>query len=159
MPKQPHTPSHESGFSLVEVLISMLIFLFAAAGVSYVLISSNQQNVVAEHILAGQQYGMSQSVSNQGASATSIQFSGGQSQQVTSPISITLSPAQPTQACSPGLLNGIGQILGNLLSSISCFFGGCTPASNSAPSPTSYTVSVPLVARTISASQIAWWNP
>lgn len=154
----PISPSNESGFSLVEVLISLTIFLIASAGVSYALVQSDRQMINAEHILNGEQYGMAQSVSNTATAPVLSERVSGQSQSLSMPVALTLSPAQPTQACTPGLVNGIGQLLGNLLSSISCIFGGCT-TTPATVSPTSYTVSVPVTAYTISQSQVAWWNP
>jgi len=147
-------PSGDSGFSLVEILIAMLVFLIAATGIGYSLLQSDRQVITAEHILDAEQYGMERSEA--GGTGRNITVSlTGQEHNLTIPVALTLSPAQPTQACSPGLLNGIGQFLGNLLG---CLFGGCstTPAS---ASPTSYTVSVPVTAYTMSAAQIAWWNP
>ena len=150
-------PSSDSGFSLVEILIAMLIFLIAATGIGYSLVQSDRQVITAEHILNAEQYGMGQSVTGGTGRNITVNLTG-QEQSITMPVSITLSPAQPTQACSPGLLSGIGQLLGSILNSLSCIFGGCstTPASTS---PTSYTVSVPVTAYTVSAAQIAWWNP
>lgn len=148
--------SSDSGFSLVEILISMLIFLIAATGIGYSLVQSDQQVITAEHILNSEQYGMTNSVTGGGQNIyTNLS---GTMYTTTLPIALTLSPASPTQACSPGLLNGIGQFFGSIMSSISCFFGGCTttPATQA---PTSYAFPVPVTAFTTSDSQIAWWNP
>lgn len=150
---------NESGFSLIEILISMLIFLIMSAGVSYALIESNQQMSNVVHLLNGEQYGMAKSVSNVSPSnpAFNTSFSGTETS-TSLPITLTLNPVQPTQACTPGLLNGIGQTIGNFFSGLLCFFGGCQ-TTTATPSPTSYTVSVPVTAITTSSSQIAWWNP
>jgi len=149
---------HEAGFSLVEILIAMLIFLIAATGVSYSLAQSDRQMITAEKILNGEQYGMVTSVAGGNKNPTMSISLSGQQQQINAPIAITLSPAPPSQACTPGILNGIGQIIGNFLQSFLCIFGGCssTPAT---VEPTSLTVSVPVTAITTSDSQIAWWEP
>lgn len=151
---------NESGFSLVEILVSLLIFLLVGASVSYLFVQSNAQMVGVEHILNGEQYGMEKSAAtaNTQSQPTFIVPLGAKEQAIGLPISITLSPAQATQACTPGLFNGIGQLFGSIFNGFACFFGGCqtTPAT---PSPTSYTISVPLTAITTSDSQIAWWNP
>ncbi len=149
---------HEAGFSLVEILIAMLIFLIAATGVSYSLSQSDRQMITAEKILNGEQYGMVTSAFGDNKKPTFSISMSGQQQQLNVPIAITLSPAQPSQACTPGLVNGIGQIIGNILKSISCLFGGCSSRPATAE-PTSLTVSVPVTAITTSNSQIAWWEP
>lgn len=154
-----NSPFNDSGFSLIEILISMLIFFVVSAGVSYALVASNQQMANAVHLLNAEQYGMASSVSKVSPQnpAFNASFSGTQSS-TSLPITLTLNPAQPTQACTPGLLNGIGQALGNIFSGFLCIFGGCstTPAT---PPTKSYTVSVPVTAFTTSQSQLAWWNP
>lgn len=154
-----NSPFNESGFSLIEILISMLIFFIVSAGVSYALIASNQQMANAVHLLNAEQYGMIQSVSNGNSNNPVFNASFSGTQKSTSlPLTITLNPVQPTQACTPGLLNGIGQAIGNFFSGILCIFGGCqtTPAT---PQVTAYTISVPVTAFTTSQSQLAWWNP
>ncbi|MBU2755290.1 type II secretion system protein [Acidithiobacillus sp. CV18-2] len=156
-----HTPSasNESGFGLIEVLIAMLIFAIAATGVTYSLVQSNRQMIIAEHILNGEQYGMAKSLGDQASVPTLDASITGQKQSISMPVTMTLSPVQPTQACSAGLINGIGQAIGNILNGLLCgIFGGCQspPAT---PQPTSYTVSVPVTAFTTSQSQIAWWLP
>ncbi|MGD9640832.1 MAG: prepilin-type N-terminal cleavage/methylation domain-containing protein [Synergistaceae bacterium] len=165
MDRRP-SPSSEAGFSLVEILISLVIFMIAALGVSYCLIRSNQQMITAEHILNSQQYGMASSVVGANAPTNSFQLAGTQAAQtpVSLPVTLTLSAAQPTQACSPGLVNGFMQALGNVFEQITCLFGSFfgSACQNNAPpatTPTSLTVSVPATAFTTSASQIAWWNP
>lgn len=153
------SPFNESGFSLIEILISMLIFFVVSAGVSYALVQSDQQMGHVVHLLNGEQYGMIQSVSS--ANSTNPVFNrsfSGSEKSTSLPLVITLNPTQPTQACTPGLLNGIGSIIGNIIGSFLCIFGGCssTPAT---PQITTYTVQVPVTAFTTSQSQMAWWNP
>ncbi|MBU2840239.1 type II secretion system protein [Acidithiobacillus thiooxidans] len=155
-----HTPSasNESGFGLVEVLIAMLIFAIAATGVTYSLVQSDRQMIIAEQVLNGEQYGMTKSLGDQTSVPTLDASIAGQKQSISMPVTMTLSPVQPTQACSAGLINGLGQAIGNILKGLTCIFGGCQnqPATQQ---PTSYTVSVPVTAFTTSQSQIAWWLP
>lgn len=151
--------SNDAGFSLIEILISMLIFLIISVGVGYTLVQSNQQMVNVLRILNAEQYGMLKSASS-GSTVNPTFYVGltGSYESITTPVTLTLNPVQPTQACTPGLLNGMGQAIGGIINSIMCIFGGCT-TTTATPAPTSYTVSVPITAITTSGSQIAWWNP
>lgn len=155
-----NSPFNESGFSLIEILISMLIFFVVSAGVSYALVASNQQMSNAVHLLNAEQYGMIHSVSDTHSvnPVFNASFSGSHTR-ISLPLAITLNPVQPTQACTPGLLNGIGQAIGNFFSGFLCsILGGC-PTTPATPQVTAYTVSVPVTAFTTSQSQLAWWNP
>jgi prepilin-type N-terminal cleavage/methylation domain-containing protein len=159
-PVSAFSKGSEGGFSLIEVMISLLIFAIAATGVTYSLVESNRQMIIAEHIFNGQQQGMAESVTGSPNPALNQTVQGTASQKLNMPVAITLSPAQASQYCSPGLINGLGQILDDLLRPIICLLpGSCTAPTHASPAITSYTVSVPVTAITTSQSQIAWWLP
>lgn len=162
MPDKPYpspfnnrAPCPESGFGLVEVMVSMVILMIAAAAVGYVLVSSNQQIATVEYTLQNQQYGMQASLAGATGSTNSVGF-GFQSQPQTVNVTIATTPPSQPQACT--------SMMSMMMKMMLCFFGSCGSPQN--PSVSSVLVSVPTASFSSSFPTLpsnqkppAWWQP
>jgi Tfp pilus assembly protein PilV len=83
----------EEGFSLVEAMISLVILTIAAAGIGYVLVSSNQQLATLGYVSQSQQCGMASAT----AMAGSVSCSGAQPVQQQITVSITAASRSSVQ--------------------------------------------------------------
>ncbi len=148
----------ESGFSLVEVMVAMVIFIIAAAGVDFVLVSSNQQLTTVEYALQNQQYGMQATLVSATGSTASVGGSVVQPQPKTVNVTIATTPPNQPQACTSSLTS-------ILLNSVICILGG---SCGSATAPTASSVLVQVPTASLSSSFPAlpsnrqppvWWLP
>lgn len=159
-PSSKRSPSQDSGFGLVEVMVSLAIFVIAAAGLGYVLVSTNQQMTNTEYVLQNQQYGMQATLAGATGSTDSVGF-GVQSQPHTVNVPITTTPPSQPQACQ-----SLASIAISFVSNFaSCLLEGDCDSSTSELS-TSSTISVPTASLSSSFATLpsnqqppAWWQP
>lgn len=151
----------EGGFGLVEIMVSLLIFVIAVLAIDGVLITSNQNSEEAMSVLNLQKNGMNTSAqSSVIAAAVSVNSASSSSnvQTVSIPVNITVPPSGSVQSCSSGI---IGLVSSAVTSIVQLLFGSNqTPGSS--PNPTAVTVSVPMVSIQDPGNQntnMAWWLP
>lgn len=147
----------EKGFSMVEVLISLLIFVVSIIAIDSILITSNQNMEEAASVLNLQKHGMNTSAQSS-ITAANISVSGAsegiQSENVT--VNITAPPAGSPQTCSSGVIGLVSSVVTGLVQLL--FGSNTTPASSA--NPTSVTISVPMVSIQDPGNQnnnMAWW--
>jgi len=155
LPSSKKMSSTESGFGLVEVMVSLLIFMVAAVGIGAILVSSNQQLITTEYALQNQQYGMQATLAGATGSTTSVGV-GVQPQPQQVPVTITTAPPAPPQGCV--------SIMSMMMNMMLCFFGSC--GGTSSPSASSVVIQVPTASLSSSFSALpsnqqppAWWQP
>ena len=154
-PSSKRTPARESGFGLVEVMVSLAILMIAAAGIGYVLVSTNQQLTTTEYALQNQQYGMQATLVGATGSTTSVGV-GIQPQPQTVNVTITTAPPVQPQGCT--------SMMSMMLNMMLCFFGSCSGTAS--PSASSVVVQVPTASLSSSFAALpnnqqppAWWQP
>lgn len=147
----------EKGFSMVEVLISLLIFVVSIIAIDSILVTSNQNMEEASSVLNLQKHGMNTSAQSS-ITAANISVSGAsegiQSENVT--VNITTPQAGSQQACSSGIIGLVSSIVTSVVQML--FGSNATPAT--AANPTSVTISVPMVSIQDPGNQnnnMAWW--
>jgi len=155
-PSNKMTPCMESGLGLVEAMVAMAILMIAAAGVGYVLISSNQQLATVEYALQNQQYGMQATLV--GATGSTVPVGVGvHPQPQTVNVTITTTPPSQPLACT--------SLTSVLLNSVLCILGGSC-SGTTAPTASSVLVQVPTASLSSSFPALpsnqqppAWWQP
>jgi hypothetical protein len=137
-------------------MVSLAIFMISAAGIGYVLVSTNQQLTTTEYALQNQQDGMQATLAGATGSTTSVGVHVHPQQQNVSVI-ITTAPPAPPQSCT----TSIASIVFN---TILCFFGQCSGTAS--PSASSVVVQVPTASLSSSFAALpknqqppAWWQP
>jgi hypothetical protein len=136
-------------------MVSLAIFMISAAGIGYVLVSTNQQLTTTEYALQNQQDGMQATLAGATGSTTSVGVHVHPQQQNVSVI-ITTAPPAPPQSCT-----SIASIVFN---TILCIFGQCSGTAS--PSASSVVVQVPTASLSSSFAALpknqqppAWWQP